>query len=351
VNIAADIKDLILLNEGLILPGLGGFVTKYHQAEIRKNSNVFEPPSMEIRFDSRMITDNGLLISRVARKNNLPEEEARLVVDEFIEGLKKDLQEKGSALIDEVGSIVKDSTGNLTFKALSGQNYRIQSFGLPEVEVPLSAKPQETYRRTLPPPVVQPVIKKRVKIPLAAVIAALIILGAGTVYFTGFFDRYLKPLFVRAEPVVMLHEDNPDKIVFGQQVIPDEDTLAKEVDQQLAKTSSKEKALYYEEPNKTEPIQPIASTEKNAITEPPATLPAVVSPGEFHIIAGSFLIPSNADRQKSQLEKKGYSPQIIRKNDDFFYVALQAYDSKETAVVEMRKLSRELNLPLWVMRR
>ena len=194
MNLASDIKDLILLNEGLILPGLGGFVTKYHPAEIRKNSNVFDPPSMEIRFDSRMVTDNGLLVSHVAKKNRISEAAARSVVNEYIEGLKKELLEKGSASIDEVGMMVKDSSGNLNFKSHTGQNYRIQSFGLPEVEVPPSAKPPEIPKRTLPPPVVQPVSKKRMKIPLAAVITALVLLSAGIVYFTGLFDRYLKPL-------------------------------------------------------------------------------------------------------------------------------------------------------------
>jgi nucleoid DNA-binding protein len=348
VNLSSDIKDLILLNEGLILPGLGGFVTKYHPAEIRRNSNVFDPPSMEIKFDSRMITDNGLLVSRVAKKNKISEEEARSVVIDYVESLKRDLQEKDTASIDEVGILVKDSSGNLTFKALTGQNYRIQSFGLPEVEVPPFAKPPEIPRRTLPPPVFQPVSKKRIRIPLAAVIVALVLLGAGVVYFTGLFDRYLKPLFVRAEPVVMLSEDNADKIVFGQQVTADEDTLATEVNQQLTVISSKEKALRYEEPKKTEPVQPETSVE---ITETPVILAPVNQSGEFHIIAGSFLIPGNADRQKNALEKKGYTPQIIRKNDDFFYVALQAFDSKETAMAEMRKLRQELDLPLWVMKR
>jgi len=348
VNLSSDIKDLILLNEGLILPGLGGFVTKYHPAEIRRNSNVFDPPSMEIKFDSRMVTDNGLLVSRVAKKNKISEVEARSVVNDYMESLKRDLQEKGTASIDEVGILVKDSNGNLTFKAPAGQNYRIQSFGLPEVEIPPSAKPPEIPRRTLTPPVVQPVSKKRIRIPLAAVIIALVLLGAGVVYFTGLFDRYLKPLFVNAEPVVMLSDENPEKIVFGQPVTAGEDTIASEVNQQLTSISSKEKALYYGEPDKTEQIQPETSVK---ITETPITLAPVNQSGEFHIIAGSFLIPGNADRQKNALEKKGYTPQIIRKNDDFFYVALQAFDSKETAIAEMRKLRRELDLPLWVMKR
>lgn len=358
MNLAPDIKDLILYHEGLILPGLGGFVTRYHPAEIQKNSNLFNPPSMEIVFDSRMVTDNGLLISRVAKKNNMTEEEARLVVDEYLAGLKKSLQEKDMALIDEVGTLMKDSNGNLAFKPLSGRNYRIQSFGLPEVEIPAPPRPAtEIPRRNLPPPVVQPVAKRRFRIPLAAVIAALVLLGAGLVYFTGFFDHYLKPLFIKAEPVAMISEESPDRIVTAPSDASDDGLVAGDIGQKLAEQSSKEKALYYEEPAKgTETqaeSQPAVSqgSPPVVLTEPAVSAAAQIPGGEFHIIAGSFLIPGNANRQKNQLEKKGYSPCIIRKNDDFFYVALQAYDSRETAMAEMRKLKQELDLPLWVMRR
>jgi hypothetical protein len=359
VNLASDIKDLILFNEGLILPGLGGFVTHYHPAEIRKNSNLFEPPSLEIKFDSRMVKDNGLLVFHMAKKNNITEEEARSVVDEYVANLKKVLQEKGTALIDEVGTLTKDMDGNLSFIPFSGQNYRIQSFGLPEVEIPASSKPKpEIPRRTFPQPVVQPVTRKRFRVPLAAVITVLVLVGAGLVYFTGLFENYLKPLFVRAEPVAMISEESPGSIAFDHSSVAEEDTLTGLIDQQLAEQSSKEKALYYKEPvKKTEaktesPSAEIQAASPAVQTEPPVTVAASVFPGgEYHIVAGSFLMPGNADRQKIQLEKKGYNPQIIRKNDEFFYVTLQAYDSRDMAIAEMRKLKRELDLPLWVMRR
>ena len=149
-----------------------------------------------------------------------------------------------------------------------------------------------------------------------------------------------------------------DKIVFGQPVPADEDTLDKEVNQQLTEKTSKEKALYYQESEKTESnqteIQIAGSTP--AVATPVVVAQTVPSPpvtqtGNYYIVAGSFLKPGNADRQKAELEKKGYSPRIIRKNDDFFYVTLQSFDSKETARVEMRKLARDLDLPLWVMKK
>jgi hypothetical protein len=353
VNLASDIKELILLNEGVILPGLGGFVTTYNPAEIQKDSNLFQPPSMRVSFDSRMITDNGMLVSHIAHKNKFSGEEARLKVNEYIDELKKELIEKGSVSIEDVGILSQGPDGELTFKVAADKNYRLQSFGLPAIEVPHPVKPPETKPRTILSPAVPVIPRKKKKVPLAALIAFLILLAAGVIYFTGVFDRFLKPLFLANELASLDSMEYNGKIVFGQPVPAEEDTLAREVNQQLTYNTSKEKALYYQESEKSGP----AKTEvrvpatKPPVAAPPVAAHPVTQSGNYYIVAGSFLKPGNADRQKKVLEKKGYSPRIVQKNDDFFYVTLQSYDSRETAKAEMSKLARNLDLPLWVMKK
>lgn len=348
MNLASDIKELILLNEGVILPGLGGFVTNYHPAEIHKESHLFQPPSMKLSFDNRMVTDNGLLISHIARKNKFSEDEARLKVNEYIEELKKVLHEKGTFLIEDVGTISKSPDGELTFNVFDEINYRIDSFGLPPIEVPHPAKQFETKPRTIPLQEVPVVTQKKKKIPVAALIAFFIILSAGVVYFTGIFDRFVKPLFLADETASENNVTDSNKIIFGQTVTADEDTIAAEVNQQLTEKTSKEKALYYEESAKPVPKQTEIQTRP---AEPPTAAPPVTRPGNYFIVAGSFLKPGNADRQKANLEKKGYMPRIVRKNDNFFYVTLQSFDNKESAKAEMKILARELDIPMWVMQK
>jgi nucleoid DNA-binding protein len=346
VNLASDIKALILLNKGVILPGLGGFITRYHTAEIRKDSNTFEPPSMEISFDSRMISDNGMLISHVARKSKLSTEEARSVVDEYIESLKRDLQEKGSASIEELGRIVKGQNGNVTFEAFTDKNYRIESFGLPAIEIPPSSKSAIIPKRILPPQAKPIVSRKRKRIPVAAIIFPLVLFVAVVIYFTGIFDRYLKPLFLSTESTITNGSSQDDNFVFGQRIADDKDTVAMEVNEQLAETTSKEKALYYQEPGNKEQKQPEIKARQY---EPVVVPPPAINTGDFHIVAGSFHLRDNAERQKRNLEKKGYTPRIIQKGGKYFYVSLQAFNSKEDAQHEMQKLIRELDLPLWVL--
>jgi hypothetical protein len=353
VNLASDIKELILLKGGVILPGLGGFITAYHPAEVQKDSGLFQPPSVKISFDSHMIMDNRLLISHIEKKNKFSEEEARLTVNEYIDELKKELQEKGSVSIEEVGTLSKGPDGDLTFEAVAGKNYLIRSFGLPAVEIPHPVKFTETKPRKIPSPAVPVVTRKKRKVLLAAIISFLIVLAAGTIYFTGMVDRYLKPLFLAAEPVPADSTVNSGRIVFGHQEPADEDTLAREINQQLTSNTSKEKALYYQEAEKagSEQTQIQANDAESPVFVPPVAKFPVTQTVNYYIVAGSFLKPGNADRQKAELEKKGYNPRIVQKNDNFYYVTLQSCDSKETATAEMRKLGRDLDLPLWVMKK
>ena len=80
----------------------------------------------------------------------------------------------------------------------------------------------------------------------------------------------------------------PDKIVFGQPVTVDDDTIAPEIDQQLAENIIQGKSTLLPGVCKNRTLQTEIPAEK---IEPPVTLPSVSPGGEFHIIAGSFPYP------------------------------------------------------------
>jgi cell division protein FtsN len=157
--------------------------------------------------------------------------------------------------------------------------------------------------------------------------------------------------------------ENSEKIVFGQPVSAEEDTSDREINQQLTSNSSKEKALYYQESDKaaTEQTQihahevespvVVSPVTKPPVAKTPVASPQVVQTGNYFIVAGSFLKSGNANRQKAELEKKGYSPLIVQKNDDFFYVTLQSFDTKEAATAAKKKMAQDLDLSLWVMKK
>jgi len=345
-----------LLQEEVILPGFGCFVVRHQPAKIRKNSNVIDPPSCEIFFDINKDKGNDLFVSHIARKQKISEEKAREIVGQYVELLLKDIQEKGYVKLEGIGKISKSVAGGMVFEPVANEKYLLDSFGLTSVEIPSVKKSDEPYRvvqatdkkpelkvKIKPKP--EPA-KKRKFFPVAAIIVLLLLIGSGIFYFTGLYDKYAKAFFSELT-FLQKKERKEEQIVFGKQVPLGEDTLITSIDKQLSEKSKKEKALHYEESSLGKPLQETIADV--SVAEQSTVKPAYVGEGGFYIISGSFLIPGNADKQKAMLEKKGYSPKIIRKKNEFFYVSLFSYPTKEQAIAEMRKLRRELDLPLWIL--
>jgi hypothetical protein len=219
---------------------------------------------------------------------------------------------------------------------------RMQVFRLPELE--LRTTPVESGSKSVPGtvPVVAetPVNRHRWWIP-AAVIVALAGLAA-LVYFSG-LHRY----FTTPDPVVNLaaaDTDQSDRLVFGSRDSAETDSLEAQISREIEQRTARQQALRYEE-QAPEPGENMQRRESET-AQPPE--PASLKP--YHIIAGSFKVSQNAERQKVMLEKKGLTPVMLPRRGNFYMVSLGAYDSHEQAVTVMKQLRVQLGQELWVMK-
>ena len=145
-------------------------------------------------------------------------------------------------------------------------------------------------------------------------------------------------------------DGDSDKLVFGNRADADSmqsesDTLRKKISQELDKRNSRESALAFEEVE----AKPVVETPRPVAK--PLIEPAQVKTGKpYYIIAGSFTIASNAERQKSQLERKGYTPLLLPKRGNYYMVSLGSYDTHERATTALRQLRKELQQEMWLMK-
>lgn len=77
MKIAHYIADLLFEHECVVIPGLGGFITKDHPASIHPLKHQFKPPSREIVFNPHLRTNDGLLLSLIAQSENLSYQDAK----------------------------------------------------------------------------------------------------------------------------------------------------------------------------------------------------------------------------------------------------------------------------------
>ena len=64
MEISQYIKEILLLNDCVIIPDFGGFVANYKPAMIENNR--FFPPTKEIAFNNKLISNDGLLINYIS---------------------------------------------------------------------------------------------------------------------------------------------------------------------------------------------------------------------------------------------------------------------------------------------
>lgn len=133
IDVASCIGELLYEYNSVIIPGVGGFVAKYKEAAIDQLQGTVSPPSKELNFNTNLVLNDGILVNHVKNKHQLAYEEARGVVDGFVEQLKEALENGQKVVIPLVGELYQDYRKNIQFRPES-QNYNTDTYGLPNVQ-------------------------------------------------------------------------------------------------------------------------------------------------------------------------------------------------------------------------
>ena len=89
MDIGKYIKELLILHDCVILPGLGGFVANYRSAEINEMLKIISPPSKSILFNRNIYHNDGLLIGHICGKTGMGYKDVEVQVQGYIEKIFK----------------------------------------------------------------------------------------------------------------------------------------------------------------------------------------------------------------------------------------------------------------------
>ena len=132
-KIANYIGSLLYEHDCVIVPGLGGFIANYREADVDHTQGTIHPPSKEITFNPDLQVNDGLLINHISRKEHISYTEARDFVEEFARHCTGVLNRNEILALPEVGKLYRDPENKLQFIPES-TNFLIDSFGLPKVQ-------------------------------------------------------------------------------------------------------------------------------------------------------------------------------------------------------------------------
>jgi nucleoid DNA-binding protein len=305
MDITAFIRELLFSHDCVIVPGFGGFIGNYTPARIDKAASTFYPPVKQISFNRNLNHNDGLLVGRISEHAGINYNDARIIVDEFVAGLRKKLGKGEKVVFDHIGTFINNQEGNVQFEPDKTVNYHLDSYGLePFVFSPLEAYDirKRISGRTVSEPV-KSVFNRKVIWRAAAVIVPLLALMVTVPLKTDLFrskveTSNLNPL-AKAE-----FEENRAAV----------DSSMPEV----AIPSSEATA----EPVITEAVQPAEPSDS------------------YYIITGSFKLRQNAELQAKALSGEGYSPEIIEAPNGFYRVSAMRCQGLSSAEASKNSISK-----------
>ena len=99
------VKDLILDNDEVTLPGLGTFVSELMPSTFSDKGYTINPPYRRLSFRQRWDESDSILSDFYSETNGIDRDKAEKIVGEFVTGLKETLQAKKVVVLPGLGRL------------------------------------------------------------------------------------------------------------------------------------------------------------------------------------------------------------------------------------------------------
>ena len=132
-NIDPIIKELLVLHDCVIFPGLGGFVAQYASSSISDNNLTFKPPFKQILFNKNLTNNDGLLANSISKEWGISYEESVEKISSLLFKINNEIKTNKQFSFEGIG-ILYEVNGILNFKQQS-ENLLMESFGLRSINM------------------------------------------------------------------------------------------------------------------------------------------------------------------------------------------------------------------------
>ena len=296
------ISDLLYRYECVIVPNFGGFITNEISAKVNHFTHTFYPPSKKLSFNPHLQNNDGLLANYIAGAKNISYSQALEFIEKEVSSWKLLLNTEQIEL-ENIGSLKINKEHKIIFEPANSINYLTSSFGLGSYVSP--AIKRIVYQEKIKQ--LEPFSREETKRKTPAFIkyaaTAAILFALGTVGWTEY-----------------------QKMEYNH--------LVAEAEQQQKKVE------------KT--IQEATFVISNPL--PAITLNVTKETYNFHIIAGAFRAPENAEKKLQQLLQKGYSAKILGMNKwDLTEVAYGSFTTESEAAIMLRQIKKTEAEDAWML--
>ncbi|MDR0940313.1 MAG: SPOR domain-containing protein [Mediterranea sp.] len=138
IDLARHIEALLLENDCVIVPGLGGFIAHHVPAMRAEEEGLFLPPSRLIGFNPRLLINDGVLVQSYMSAYGTNFVDATRRIEKEVALLIEQLQRDGEVALENIGQLRHDIRGNYLFtpyeeKLVTPSLYGLEPFQLAEL--------------------------------------------------------------------------------------------------------------------------------------------------------------------------------------------------------------------------
>ena len=405
IELAKHIEVLLLENDCVIVPGLGGFIAHNRQAEFKESEDLFCSPVRTIGFNPQLVMNDGLLVQTYMQAYNTDFPDATRKIEKIVSALKEQLYRTGEVWLPNVGTLYYTMKGTYVFEPSTDTFFTPYLYGLSNLSLsPLQVKEKEEKRTIIHPFVhtendkreqvyagsdskkgrrtLQRLAQHTVGIAAAILLFFLLSVPVENTYMddASYASLSAESMFdairgrsaatnllcdeVDAEQVPVKRTKNnvntlkPVRVVSQTvEAAPEKDKANDHKAKAVTEKGSK-KTIQSPEANKanvsTAPAKPVAKKEtaKANDGQKVAKEQKVVQTAKttnYHIIVASLPKLTDAQKQLKDLQNKGFTTASILNTDNRHRISLFHFDDSGEAYKKLKELRKQEDYkPAWV---
>lgn len=363
IELTKHIEILLMENDCVIVPGLGGFIAHHKPAHYEEDERVFLPPTRTIGFNPQLTMNDGLLTQAYMQTHHTDFSDACRKIAQTVSELKDMLYREGMVEMAGIGALHYTLYNTYEFHpqvsgALSPALYGLDAYSmLPLSEIPVEQKKVELKKKDEK--------KKEYHLntqwlsnAVAVVIAAVLFFALSFPVENTYVDRGVYAslgtdcLFdaIRSQSMatsLVAQEVEKTQKQKTSPVVPvavKVEKVAPVAKAEVKKVDTEKEIIKKETPKVAEApkAKEMPASAKVKVASPKKETPkaVVAKKKNYHIIVASLTTMADANRMLDQYKKQGYSDAVVKENKGRFRISLCSYADKSLAYQKLNDLKK-----------
>ena len=344
IELERHIEILLLDNDCVIIPNLGGFMAHHIDARFDAGDGMFLPPIRTIGFNPQLKLNDSLLIQSYIEAYDISYPEAQRRIEAEVAELRQHLETEGRYELNDIGELRLNSEGHLEFEPCEAGILTPSLYGLSSFEMtPLQVEEQveqptedsaDTSTDTEQETVDEPKTEHAITIKMSwlrnsvAVVAAVILF---LVIGTPFSNSYLADSSVQQSTIIPL----PTNAKTATAQTLDTLTAAATADSAATEVAVEEQTAQ-KQIAEEQTAEEQAAEEQVAEKQAAEALPQPTT--DYRLVLASWVAQRNAEIFVNQLKEDGFSEAHLYRTPNMLRVVYGHYATETDAYNALHQL-------------